>query len=143
MESPLFEGVVLPEWIDADGSIARPTCCTTRLEWGRRIARRPATRRSRWTLIFYEREVGAGEWVRTVPSLLSADAKRLHDFPETLHAEDGHQVAPQKLMVRHRDMSAWASAFAADLPETISVAVRTYCERAVPMSAGRREAIPG
>ena len=100
-----IEGVVLPEWIDANGHLnlayyvvlfdqATDLLYDDAGRRSRRIAMRPATRpspprRTRCT----EREVRVGERVRVVPHLLGADAKRLHYFHEMFHADGGHRVA--------------------------------------------------
>ena len=95
---PQSEGVVLPEWIDANGHMNLAYYVVlfdqaTDLVYdmlGVGQAYRDATGNSTFTAethTLYEREVAVGERVRVVPHLLGADAKRLHYFHEMFHAE--------------------------------------------------------
>ena len=113
---PHFEGVVLPEWIDANGHMNLAYYVVlfdqaTDLLYdmlGVGQAYRDATGNSTFTAethTLYEREVRVGERVRVVPHLLGADAKRLHYFHEMFHAEGGHRVAAQELIALHIDLS--------------------------------------
>src|SRR5271166_6219845 len=104
MDFPHLEGVVLPEWIDANGHMNLAYYVVlfdqaTDLLFdalGVGPAYRDATGNSTFTAethTLYEREVRVGERVRVVPYLLGADAKRLHYFHEMFHAEDGRRGA--------------------------------------------------
>ena len=154
MELPQLEGVVLPEWIDANGHMNLAYYVVlfdqaTDLLYdavGVGTAYREATGSSMFTAethTLYERELRAGERVRVMPHLLGADAKRLHYFHEMFHAEHGHRVAAQELMTLHIDMSVRRVApFPSDLAEQISAAVRACRKRPMPAGVGRRIDMP-
>jgi acyl-CoA thioester hydrolase len=153
MELPQLEGVVLPEWIDANGHmnlayyVVLFDQATDPLydALGVGTAYRASTGNSTFTAethTLYERELHAGERVRVVPHLLGADAKRLHYFHEMFHAEHGHRVAAQELMALHIDMSVRRVApFPADLLDRISATVRACHKRPLPEGVGRRIAM--
>ena len=155
MEMPQFEGVVLPEWIDANGHLNLAYYVVlfdqaTDLLYdalGVGQAYREATGNSTFTAethTRYEREVRVGERVRVVPYLLGADTKRLHYFHEMFHTEHGHRVAAQELIALHIDMSVRRVApFPQDLSKTISAAVRACRDRPMPEGVGRRISMPG
>jgi acyl-CoA thioester hydrolase len=155
MKLPQLEGVVLPEWIDANGHMNLAYYVVlfdqaTDLLYdalGVGTAYREATGNSTFTAethTLYERELRVGERVRVVPHLLGADAKRLHYFHEMFHTEYGHRVAAQELMALHIDMSVRrVTPFPADLSDRICTAVRMYRKRPVPKGVGRRIAMPG
>src|SRR6478672_6055693 len=150
MEFPHCDGVVLPEWIDANGHMnlayyvvlfdLATDLMYDKLGVGQ--AYRNATGNSTFTAethTLYEREVHVGERVRVVPYLLGADTKRLHYFHEMFHAVHGHRVAAQELMALHIDMSVRRVApFPADLSNRISAAVRASRDRPMPHGIGRR-----
>jgi acyl-CoA thioester hydrolase len=155
MEFPMCEGVVLPEWIDANGHLNLAYYVVlfdqaTDLLYdtlGVGQAYREATGNSMFTAethTLYERELRAHERVRVVPHLLGSDAKRLHYFHEMFHAELGHRVAAQELMGLHIDMSMRRVApFPADLYTRLQQAVRACRDRPLPSGVGRRIAMPG
>jgi acyl-CoA thioester hydrolase len=155
MELPQLEGVVLPEWIDANGHMNLAYYVVlfdqaTDLMYdalGLGTAYRAATGNSTFTAethTLYERELRAGERVRVVPHLLGADAKRVHYFHEMFHTEHGQRVAAQELIALHIDMSVRRVApFPADLSAKIGAAVRAHQGRPVPDGVGRRIAMPG
>ena len=154
MEMPQLEGVILPEWIDANGHLNLAYYVVlfdhaTDLLYdalGVGQTYREATGNSTFTAethTLYEREVHEGERVRVVPYLLGADTKRIHYFHEMFHSVHGHRVAAQELIALHIDMSVRRVApFPADLLKTISAAVQSYGERPVPTGVGRRIAMP-
>jgi acyl-CoA thioester hydrolase len=149
------EGVVLPEWIDANGHMnlayyvvlfdQATDLLYDAIGLGQKY--RDATGNSTFTAeahTLYEREVRVGERVRVVAHLLGADAKRLHYFHEMFHAEGGHRVATQELMALHIDMGARrVSPFPADLQVRIQAMVRERADRAPPNGVGRRIVMPG
>ena len=155
MEYPQFEGVILPEWIDANGHMNLAYYVVlfdqaTDLLYetlGVGNAYRDATGNSTFaaeTHTLYEREVQLGERVRVVPHLLAADSKRMHSFLEMFHAEGGHRVAAQELMALHIDMAARRVApFPPDLQVRIQAMVKERASRALPIGVGRRIAMPG
>ncbi len=155
MDLPQLEGVVLPEWIDANGHMNLAYYVVlfdqaTDLLYdalGVGQAYRDATGNSTFTAethTLYEREVRVGERVRVTAHLLGADTKRLHYFHEMFHAEDGHRVAAQELIALHIDMSVRRVApFPADLHATIQAAVRERAGKKLPHGVGRRIAMPG
>jgi acyl-CoA thioester hydrolase len=155
MEFPVAEGVVLPEWIDANGHLNLAYYVVlfdlaTDLLYdvlGLGQAYRDATGDSTFTAethTLYEREVRLGERVRIVPHLLGVDAKRLHYFHEMFHAEHGHRVATQELMALHIDMAARRVApFPPELLEKIQRLVRERAGRPMPAGVGRRISMPG
>jgi acyl-CoA thioester hydrolase len=154
MELPQCEGVVLPEWIDANGHmnlayyVVLFDQATDLLydELGVGQAYRDATGNSTFTAethTLYEREVRLGERVRVVPHLLGVDAKRLHYFHEMFHADSGHRVAAQELIALHIDMSVRRVApFPPDLLARIEAAVRAHSSKPPPAGVGRRIAMP-
>jgi acyl-CoA thioester hydrolase len=154
MELSQLEGVVLPEWIDANGHmnlayyVVLFDQATDLLydELGVGQAYRDATGNSTFTAethTLYEREVHAGERVRVVPHLLGADAKRLHYFHEMFHAEGGHRVAAQELLALHIDMSVRrVTPFPDRLYARIQAVVRESAGRELPKGVGRRIAMP-
>ena len=154
MQFPASEGVVLPEWIDANGHmnlayyVVLFDLATDAMYdvLGVGQAYRDATGNSTFTAeahTLYEREVRVGERVRVVPHLLGADAKRLHYFHEMFHAESGHRVAAQELLALHIDLSIRrVAAFPEDLAARLQLAVRARDGRPLPDGAGRRIAMP-
>jgi acyl-CoA thioester hydrolase len=154
MEFPQLDGVVLPEWIDANGHMNLAYYVVlfdqaTDLMYdvlGVGQAYRDATGNSTFTAethTLYEREVREGERVRVVSHLLGADAKRLHYFHEMFHAEDGHRVAAQELIALHIDLAVRRVApFPADLHSRIQSAVRARAGKPVPKGVGRRITMP-
>ena len=154
MEMPQFEGVVLPEWIDANGHMNLAYYVVlfdqaTDLLYdtlGVGQAYRDATGNSTFTAethTLYEREVSEGERVRVVPHLLGADAKRLHYFHEMFHAEAGHRVAAQELIALHIDLSVRRVApFPEDVSARLQQVVRSRGDRPLPNGVGRRIAMP-
>ena len=136
MELPQLEGVVLPEWIDANGHmnlayyVVLFDQATDLLydELGVGPAYRQATGNSTFTAethTLYEREVKLGEQIRVHTWLLGADAKRLHYFHEMFHLASGERAAAQELMALHIDMSVRRVApFPADLMKKIGAAVQ-------------------
>lgn len=155
MEFPHSEGVVLPEWIDANGHMNLAYYVVlfdqaTDLMYdvlGVGQAYRDATGNSTFTAethTLYERELRVGERVRVVPHLLGADAKRLHYFHEMFHAEGGYRVAAQELIALHIDLSVRRVApFPHDLSERLMRAVRERAGKPMPEGVGRRIAMPG
>jgi acyl-CoA thioester hydrolase len=155
MELPTCQGVVLPEWIDANGHMNLAYYVVlfdqaTDLLYdvmGVGQAYRDATGNSTFTAethTLYEREVRVGERVRVVPHLLGADAKRLHYFHEMFHAESGHRVAAQELIALHIDMSVRrVAAFPEALHAKIQGMLRSYAPQELPKGVGRRIAMPG
>ncbi len=154
MQFPTCEGVVLPEWIDANGHMNLAYYVVlfdqaTDLLYdtlGVGQAYRDATGNSTFTAethTLYEREVRLGERVRVVPHLLGVDAKRLHYFHEMFHAEHGHRVAAQELMALHIDLSLRKVApFPEELHARIVAAMRARAGRELPNGVGRRIAMP-
>jgi acyl-CoA thioester hydrolase len=150
MDLPELEGVVLPEWIDANGHMNLAYYVVlfdqaTDLLYdalGVGQAYREITGNSTFTAethTLYEREVRAGEQVRVTAHLLGADAKRLHYFHEMFHAEGGHRVAAQELLALHVDMSSRRVApFPPGIYAAIQAAVRERGGRPPPKGVGRR-----
>ena len=155
MEFPTCEGVVLPEWIDANGHmnlayyVVLFDQATDALYdvVGVGQAYRDATGNSTFTAethTLYERELRVGERVRVVPHLIGADAKRLHYFHEMFHADGGHRVAAQELIALHIDMSVRRVApFPAELLARLQGFVRERAGLELPKGVGRRIAMPG
>jgi acyl-CoA thioester hydrolase len=153
MELPELEGVVLPEWIDANGHMNLAYYVVlfdqaTDLLYdalGVGQAYRDSTGNSTFTAethTLYEREVRLGERVRVTAHLLGADAKRLHYFHEMFHGEGGHRVAAQELLALHIDMSTRRVApFPLDLYRKIQSAVNERAGRKPPCGVGRRIAL--
>jgi acyl-CoA thioester hydrolase len=154
MDWPQLEGVVLPEWIDANGHMNLAYYVVlfdqaTDLLYdalGIGPAYRDATGNSTFTAethTLYEREVRVGERVRVTAHLLGADAKRLHYFHEMFHAEGGHRVAAQELLALHVNMTARRVApFPADVGARIRTAVMARGGQALPSGVGRRITMP-
>jgi acyl-CoA thioester hydrolase len=155
MDLPQLEGLVRPEWIDANGHMNLAYYVVlfdqaTDLLYdalGVGQAYRDATGNSTFTAethTLYEREVRVGERVRVTAHLLGADAKRLHYFHEMFHLEDGHRVAAQELLALHVDMSVRRVApFPAAQHRMIQEAVRKHACRPTPNGVGRRIVAPG
>jgi len=155
MDLPQTEGVVLPEWIDANGHMylayyvvlfdQATDVLYDALGVGQ--AYRNATGNSTFAAemhTLYEREVRVGDRVRVTAHLLGADAKRLHYFHEMFHAEGGHRVAAQELLALHIDLSVRRVApFPADLHARIQAAVRERGDKPLPNGVGRRITMPG
>lgn len=150
MEFPIAEGVVLPEWIDANGHMNLAYYVVlfdqaTDLLYdvlGVGQAYRDTTGNSTFTAethTLYEREVRLGERVRVVPHLLGVDAKRLHYFHEMFHAEHGHRVAAQELIALHIDLSVRRVApFPAELLAKLQGIVQQNADSPLPNGVGRR-----
>jgi acyl-CoA thioester hydrolase len=155
MDFPQTEGVVLPEWIDANGHmnlayyVVLFDQATDALYdvLGVGQAYRNATGNSTFTAethTLYERELRVGERVCVTAHLLGADAKRLHYFHEMFHAEGGHRVASQELLALHIDMSVRRVApFPAALHAKLQAVVRERVGQPLPKGVGRRIALPG
>jgi acyl-CoA thioester hydrolase len=155
MEDLQCEGVVLPEWIDANGHMNLAYYVVlfdqaTDLLYdalGVGQAYRDATHYSTFTAethTLYENELRVGERVRVVPHVLGIDAKRLHYFHEMFHAEGGHRVAAQELIALHIDMSIRRVApFPDELRASIEAAVRARGDLPMPSRVGRRITMPG
>jgi acyl-CoA thioester hydrolase len=155
MDFPELEGVVLPEWIDANGHMNLAYYVVlfdqaTDLLYdaiGVGQAYRDVTGNSTFTAethTLYERELRVGERVRVTAHLLGGDAKRLHYFHEMFHAEGGHRVAAQELMALHIDMTARRVApFPPDLQTRIQAIVEVRAGRELPRGVGRRIVMPG
>ena len=155
MEMPQLQGVVLPEWIDANGHMNLAYYVVlfdqaTDLMYdtlGVGQAYRDATGNSTFTAethTLYEREVGVGERVRVVTHLLGADAKRLHYFHEMFHADTGHRVAAQELLALHIDLSVRrVAAFPDEVFARLREVVHARAGRPLPEGVGRRIAMPG
>jgi acyl-CoA thioester hydrolase len=155
MELPQLEGVVLPEWIDANGHMNLAYYVVlfdqaTDLLYdalGVGQAYRDVTGNSTFTAethTLYERELRAGERVRVTAHLLGADAKRLHYFHEMFHADRGHRVAAQELLALHIDMSSRRVApFPPDRYAEIEAMVRARAGRKLPSGVGRGIVMPG
>src|SRR4051794_6386301 len=155
MDLPRHEGVVLPEWIDANGHmnlayyVVLFDQATDLLydELGVGQAYRDVTGNSTFTAethTLYERELRVGERVRITCHLLGADAKRMHYFHEMFHTEHGHRVAAQEILALHIDMSIRRVApFPPELHARLQDAVRGRAGQPVPHGVGRRIAMPG
>jgi len=155
MEFPHAEGVVLPEWIDANGHMnlayyvvlfdQATDLMYDALGVGQNY--RHTTGNSTFTVethTLYEREVRLGERVRVVPHLLGADAKRLHYFHEMFHANNDHRVAAQELIALHIDMSARrVTPFPPELLARLKSVVRARGDGPLPKGVGRRITMPG
>jgi acyl-CoA thioester hydrolase len=149
------EGVVLPEWIDANGHmnlayyIVLFDQATDVLYdvLGLGQAYRNATPYSTFTAethTLYERELRVGERVRVVAHLLGADTKRMHYFHEMFHADGGHRVAAQELIALHIDMRVRRVApFPPDRQAVLADALRARSGKPPPEGVGRRITMPG
>jgi acyl-CoA thioester hydrolase len=155
MDLPQTEGVVLPEWIDANGHmnlayyVVLFDQATDMLydALGVGQAYRDATGNSTFAAeahTLYERELRVGERVRVKAHLLGVDTKRMHYFHEMFHAEGGHRVAAQELLALHIDLSVRRVApFPADLHARLQAAVREREGLPLPKGVGRRINLPG
>jgi acyl-CoA thioester hydrolase len=155
MDLPVFEGVVLPEWIDANGHMNMAYYVVlfdqaTDLMYdtlGVGQAYRDATGNSTFTAethTRYEREVRIGERVRVTSYLLAVDRKRLHYFHEMFHAEGGHRVATQELLGLHIDLSVRRVApMPTELYAGILALVHEHAGKPLPRCVGRRISMPG
>ena len=154
MTFPHSEGVVLPEWIDANGhmNLAYYVVLFDQATdamydvLGVGQAYRDATGNSTFTAethTLYEREVRLGERVSVVPRLLGVDAKRLHYFNEMFHAEQGHRVAAQELIALHIDLRVRRVVpFPADLLARLQASVKERGDQPMPHGVGRRITMP-
>jgi acyl-CoA thioester hydrolase len=154
MRLPHTEGLVLPEWIDANGHMnlayyvvlfdQATDAIYDRLGIGQ--AYRDATGGSTFsaeTHTIYEREVMVGERVRMVTHMLAVDTKRMHYFQEMFHAEHGHRVAAQECLSLHVDLRVRRVApFPPDLLARLQAAVRARAGEPMPEGVGRRIAMP-
>jgi acyl-CoA thioester hydrolase len=154
MRLPQTEGLVLPEWIDANGHmnlayyvvLFDQATDTIYDALGVGQAYRDATGNSTFTAethTLYEREVLVGERVRVVSYLLGVDSKRLHYFHEMFHAAHGHRVAAQELMGLHIDLRVRRTApFPPVLLARLQAAVLAQAGEPLPEGIGRRIAMP-
>ena len=155
MDLPQTEGVVLPEWIDANGHMNLAYYVVlfdqaTDVVYdvlGVGQAYRNATGNSTFTAethTLYERELRVGERVRVKAHLLGADSKRLHYFHEMFHAEHGHRVATQELIALHIDMRVRrVTPFPPDRQTALADALRACAGVPQPDGVGRRITMPG
>jgi acyl-CoA thioester hydrolase len=154
MDLPECEGIVLPEWIDANGHMnlayyvvlfdQATDMLYDALGFGQ--AYRDTTPYSTFTAethTLYERELRVGERVRVVAHLLGADAKRMHYFHEMFHMEGGHRVAAQELIALHIDMRVRrVTPFPPDRQAALAEAVRARAGIQPPRGVGRRITMP-
>lgn len=154
MHLPQTEGVVRPEWIDANGHLnlayyvvlfdLATDAMYDALGIGQ--AYRDATGGSTYTAeshILYERELLVGERVRITTHLLAVDSKRLHYFHEMFHAERGHRCAAQELMALHVDLAVRKTApMPPHLLERLRAVVRAREGQPLPDGVGRRITMP-
>ncbi len=150
----VFEGVVRPEWIDANGhmnlayyvvlfdqatdAIFEPLG----IGWTYRRATGDGTFAVE-SHNLYERELLEGETVRVRSIVLAADDKRLHLAHEMRRAADGARAATQELMYLHVDLAArrvapWPPA----LRNTLVAAATAHRVLERPDWIGRRIAMP-
>ena len=154
MHLPQTEGVVRPEWIDANGHL-NLAYYVVLFDYatdamyeavGLGQAYRDATGGSTFTAethTIYEREVRVGERVRITTHLLAVDAKRLHYFHEMFHAEQGHRVAAQELMALHVDLAVRKTApMQAALLARLREVVRAREGMKMPEGVGRKITMP-
>ena len=114
MQFPTFEGVVLPEWIDANGHLNLAYYVVlfdqaTDLMYdviGVGQAYRDATGNSTFTAethTLYEREVRVGERVRVSCASAWGGRQAAALLPRDVPREHGHRVAAQELLALHID----------------------------------------
>lgn len=149
-----FEGVVRPDWIDANGHMnlayyvvlfdQATDSLFDALEIGEAYRRAVACATfAVETHTLYERELVSGEAVRVSTVILGADAKRLHLAHEMRRTEDGARAAAQELMYLHIDLASRRTApWPASLRERLARAVDAHRALGRPDWIGRRIAMP-
>jgi acyl-CoA thioester hydrolase len=91
----------------------------------------------------YLRELHAGDPVRVTFQLLDFDRKRLHNFEQLFHAEDGWVAATSENMSLHVDMTARkAASFPAEVTRRLAEMKTSHARLPRPEAAGRRIAMP-
>ena len=150
-----FEGVVRPEWIDANGHMNLAYYVvlfdhatdaifeTLGVGWNYRHATGNGTFAVE-THTLHERELLEGEMVRVRTLVLGADAKRLHLAHEMRHGADDTRAAMQELMYLHIDLGARrVTPWPAALHEGLAAAAAAHRRLERPGWIGRRIAMPG
>jgi acyl-CoA thioester hydrolase len=153
---PGAEGVVRPEWIDANGHmnlayyvVLFDTCGIDPLfaALGFGEAYREATNHGPFaveTHTLYERELLAGERVRLSAHVLGVDAKRLHVALEMHRAADGKRAAAQEVLFLHVDLGARrAVPFPSALLARLAAAAAAHAALPRPGWVGRKMGLPG
>src|SRR5882724_6979350 len=151
----LYEGEVLPEWIDANDHMNlayyivlfdyATDALFDAIDIGRRY--KDATHNGTFaveTHNLYERELLVGERVRVRTQILGVDNKRLHLSHEMITAGGGRRAAMQELMYLHVDLAARRVApFPDGVRERVIAAAAAHARLPRPDWAGRRIAMPG
>jgi len=151
----LYEGEVLPEWIDANDHMNlayyivlfdyATDALFDAIDIGRRY--KDATHNGTFaveTHNLYERELLVGERVRVRTQILGVDNKRLHLSHEMITAGGGRRAAMQELMYLHIDLCArrvvpWLP----KVHERVAAAAAAHARLPRPDWAGRRIMMPG
>ena len=111
----LYQGEVLPAWIDYNGHmnvayyvLAFDQATDALLDYlGMDAGYREREQCSVFTLethVNYLRELHLGERIHITTQLLDYDAKRIHYFEQMFHAEEGYLAATTELIILHMDM---------------------------------------
>ena len=134
---PLYQGKVLPEWIDYNGHmnvafyvLAFDKGTDALLEQlGMDEAYREREQCSVFTLeghVNYLRELRLGEPFALTLQLLDYDAKRVHYFQHMHHAEQGFLAATTELIILHMDMRQRRSS---PMPTTVQAKLAALWEQ--------------
>ncbi len=150
-----FEGVVRPEWIDANGHmnlayyVVLFDQATDAIFEALGVGGNDRHASSGGTFAvethtLYERELLQGEAVRVRTLVLGADAKRLHLAHEMRRAADDTRAAAQELMYLHIDLGTRrVTPWPAVLHEAVAAAAAAHRGLGRPPWIGRRIAMPG
>ena len=149
-----YEGVVLPEWIDANDhmNLAYYTVlfdyATDALFDAVGIGREYKNSSNKGTFVVethnsYERELLVGDRVRVSTQILAMDAKRLHLAHEMFMITGGRRTATQELMFLHVDLATRRVApFPDGVRERVAAAAAAHAHLPRPDWVGRRLAMP-
>ena len=154
MTFPHCEGVVLPEWIDANDHmnlayyIMLFDYATDALFDVLGIGRQYKDNTNNGTFVvethnLYERELLLGDRVRISTQILGMDGKRLHVAHEMFTMPGGQRAATQELMYLHVDLGARRVVpFPDRVGKRVAAAAMAHACLPRPLWTGRRIAMP-
>ncbi|GAA3705368.1 thioesterase family protein [Oceanisphaera sediminis] len=152
-ELKVFDGPVLPEWIDYNGHM-NDACYVLvfskaidefMVQIGLDEAFRAEYQVSVYTLqsmVHYLREVSLGEPLQVDARLLESDAKKLRVFFTMRHGDSGMELAAMETLLLHMDMSAHRAApMLPDTADRVATLQQRQGNQDWPALAGRSIAL--
>lgn len=145
----LYEGPVLPEWIDINGHM-NVAYYVLAFDWatdklfdfvgvgGDYLETRGQSMFALETHVTYQRELHRGDPLRVTTQILGADAKRLHFFHLMYHGTEGFLAATSEWLAMHIDMAARRAApFPDDIAARLADIAGAHASLPRPPEVGR------